>query len=96
MVFSFYVAISNFKFEISNQCPSGKQAGVSSVLAKISVYVLAANLKEQSNFDLSLYTILQTLSLTFFEKAVMLEELTEFTDILEHADTNNQLKLFDY
>jgi len=38
----------------------------------------------------------QILSLTPFEKALILEEPTEFTDIRAHADAHNQLKLFDY
>jgi hypothetical protein len=38
-------------------------------------------LKKQLNVDLSLYTILQILSLTLFEKTPILHVLTEFTSI---------------
>ena len=62
----------------------------------ISVYVLVAILKKQLNVDLSLYTILQILSLTLFEKAPILQVLTEFTSMIQESDTSNQLKLFDY
>ena len=62
----------------------------------ISVYVLVAILKKQLNLDLSLYTILQILSLTPFEKAPILQVLTEFTNTTQEPDNPNQLKLFNY
>jgi hypothetical protein len=62
----------------------------------ISVYVLVAILKKQLNLDLSLYTILQILSLTPFEKAPILQVLTEFTSTSQEPDNPNQLKLFNY
>jgi Domain of unknown function (DUF4372)/Transposase DDE domain len=62
----------------------------------ISVYVLVAILKKQLNLDLSLYTILQILSLTPFEKASILQVLTEFTSKDPNTDSPNQLKLFNY
>jgi hypothetical protein len=62
----------------------------------ISVYVLVAILKKQLNLDLSLYTILQILSVTPFEKAPILQVLTEFTSTSQEPDNPNQLKLFNY
>ena len=62
----------------------------------VSVYVLVAILKKQLNLDLSLYTILQILSLTPFEKAPILQVLTEFTNTTQEPDNPNQLKLFNY
>jgi Domain of unknown function (DUF4372)/Transposase DDE domain len=62
----------------------------------VSVYVLVAILKKQLNLDLSLYTILQILSLTPFEKAPILQVLTEFTSTSQEPDNPNQLKLFNY
>lgn len=62
----------------------------------VSVYVLVAILKKQLNLDLSLYTILQILSLTPFEKAPILQVLTEFTNTTQERDNPNQLKLFNY
>jgi IS4 transposase len=41
----------------------------------ISVYVLVAIIKKQLNLDLNLYTILQILSVTLFEKVSILEVL---------------------
>jgi len=62
----------------------------------VSVYVLVAILKKRLNLDLSLYTILQILSLTPFEKAPILQVLTEFTNTTQERDNPNQLKLFNY
>ena len=42
----------------------------------ISVYVLVAIIKKRLRFDLSLYTILQILSITLFEKMPILQALT--------------------
>jgi len=62
----------------------------------VSVYVLVAILKKQLNLDLSLYTILQILSLTPFEKDPILQVLTEITSTTQELDNPNQLKLFNY
>src|SRR5438309_4999269 len=62
----------------------------------VSVYMLVAILKKQLNLDLSLYTILQILSLTPFEKAPILQVLTEFTSTSQEPDNPNQLKLFNF
>ncbi len=61
----------------------------------ISVYVLVAIIKKRLDIDASLYTILQVLSVTVFEKTPLLQMLSE----PERADKNhpqpNQLILFD-
>src|SRR5512135_591462 len=61
----------------------------------ISVYVLVAIVKKRLNLDQSLYTILQILSLTLFEKTPILWALssTDYTTYQEQP--NNQLKLFN-
>jgi len=60
----------------------------------ISVYVLVAIIKKRLNLDLSLYTILQILSVTLFEKTPILQALEiNRIPILEGSDCN-QLKLF--
>ena len=43
----------------------------------VSVYVLVAIIKKRLNLELSLYTILQMLSVTFLEKVSILQVLTE-------------------
>ena len=62
----------------------------------ISVYVLVAIVKKKLNLERSLYTILQILSITLFEKMPILQVLEHF-DYTEHLPgTCNQLKLFEY
>ena len=61
----------------------------------ISTYVLVAILKKQSQLDHSLYTILQVLSVSLFEKTPILQLLTEW-DLTGRGNTTcNQLSLFD-
>ena len=61
----------------------------------ISVYVLVAIVKKRLHLDLSLYTILQILSVTVFEKSTILQVLTEFTCKESKGKSYNQLSLFD-
>jgi hypothetical protein len=61
----------------------------------VSVYVLVAIIKKQLNLELSLYTILQILSVTLFEKVSILQVLTENGYKTESEDLPNQLMLFD-
>lgn len=60
----------------------------------ISVYVLVAIIKKRLKLDRSLYTILQILSVSLFEKTPILQVLssTDYED--ETVDTDNQLNLF--
>lgn len=60
----------------------------------ISVYVLVAILRKRQRLDLSLYIILQILSVTLFEKAALLRILADRMPPEELCDTQNQLKLF--
>lgn len=63
----------------------------------VSVYVLVAIVKKQLRLsEVSLYTILQILSITLFEKAPLLQVLTapRYNTIVEPY--GKQLKLFDY
>jgi hypothetical protein len=61
----------------------------------ISVYVLVAIMKKRMKIDLSLYTILQILSITLFEKKPLLQVLTA-SDYKKQMTSNHiQLKLFD-
>jgi Domain of unknown function (DUF4372)/Transposase DDE domain len=61
----------------------------------ISVYVLVAIVKKRLNLNLSLYTILQILSVSLFEKTPILQALTP-TDYNDNEDDfRRQLILFD-
>ena len=60
----------------------------------IAVYVLVAIVKKRRNTEASLYTILQILSLTLFEKTP-LDQLLKNTEIqMNMPQNNNQLNLF--
>jgi len=61
----------------------------------VSVYVLVAILKKRLRLDHSLYTILQILSVTLFEKVPMVQVLTNFDYETEHRESPNQLLLFN-
>jgi hypothetical protein len=61
----------------------------------VSVYVLVAIIKKRLGLGLSLYTILQILSLTLFEKKPLLQVFDDFNYNFEMLDNVNQLKLFD-
>jgi len=61
----------------------------------ISMYVLVAIIKKRLNLNLSLYTILQILSVSLFEKTPVLQALTS-TEYNDHEDDfHKQLILFD-
>jgi len=61
----------------------------------VSVYVLIAIIKKQLRVQLSLYTILQILSVTVFEKMPILQIVTEQGYKSYGLDSPNQLILFD-
>jgi len=61
----------------------------------VSVYVFVAIMKKRLKIEASLYTILQVLSVTTFERMPLLQALTD-SDYRSHTDeNNNQLFLFD-
>jgi len=60
----------------------------------VSIYVLVAIMKKRLHLDLELYTILQILSVTLFEKASLLQILTNFGYTSDQVDPPNQLILF--
>ena len=65
------------------------------VWTAITVYVLVAIVKKQLNLDLSLYTILQILSVSLFEKMPILEALSAIQPQELNTVPLNQLSLFD-
>lgn len=60
----------------------------------VSTYVLVAIMKKKLNIKASLYTILQILSVSIFEKAPILQLLTETDDKKETGEISKQLNLF--
>lgn len=61
----------------------------------ISVYVLVAILKKRLSIDRSLYTLLQILSVTLFERTPILQALTKSNYKDTEATAFNQLNLFN-
>src|SRR6266550_2951746 len=66
------------------------------VWVALSVYVLVAIVKKQLGLDLSLYKILQILSVTVFEKTPILEGFSNFSDEITDTEPCIQLNLFDF
>ena len=60
----------------------------------VSVYVLVAIVKKRLALDASLYTLLQILSLTLFEKMPILQALSQAEPASDDLAMDNQLKLF--
>jgi hypothetical protein len=61
----------------------------------IAVYVLVAIVKKRLHLEASLYTILQVLSVSLFEKIPLAQALTIARDAELEDDPGNQLKLFE-
>ena len=62
----------------------------------ISIYVLVAIIKKRFNIEASLYTILQVLSVTLFERMPINQLLTDHDYKADDFVMDNQLELFDY
>lgn len=74
---------------------TSENAVKSQIWIAVSVYVLVAIIKKRLNIDADLYTILQTLSLTLFEKVPLKQLLTKSDYNSEMGGISNQLNLFD-
>jgi hypothetical protein len=61
----------------------------------IATYVLVAIMRKKLKIDLSLYTILQILSVSLFEKTHISQLLTEYEPLKSMTSQDNQLILFD-
>jgi transposase len=62
----------------------------------VSVYVLVAIVKKRLNLEASLYTLLQILSVTLFEKISLQQALTGNDYKTNSSGSDNQLDLFDF
>ena len=74
---------------------TSENAVKSQIWIAVSVYVLVAIIKKRLNLDASLYTLLQILSVTLFEKMPIQQALQGINGQSENVDLNNQLNLFD-
>jgi hypothetical protein len=84
-----HLRIKNF-FGTSDNCVKTQ------VWIAVSVYVLVAIAKKRLGLKHDLYTLLQILSLTLFEKTPILSLFQQLDDNLEMVHDVNQLKLFGY
>ena len=66
------------------------------VWVALTAYVLVAIAKKQLGLDMSLYQILEILSVTIFEKTPILEGFSNFNDQTLDVDPGIQLSLFDF
>ena len=66
------------------------------VWVAMAVYALVAIVKKQLRLDLSLYKILQILSVTIFEKTPILEGIFNIADGIENPNLGKQLNLFEF
>jgi hypothetical protein len=62
----------------------------------LSVFVLVAIIKKELKLDVPLYTILQILSVTLFEKEPINQVLTATHFPSDHTYDANQLNLFNF
>jgi len=62
----------------------------------VSVYVLVAIARKRLGLEVSLYQILQILSVTIFEKVPILQAFEALDSQSELLDSSNQLILFDF
>ena len=60
----------------------------------MSVYVTVAIVKKRLGLEPSLYTLLQILSVTLFEKIPLHQELSQRPSDAKMPDSDNQLNLF--
>jgi Domain of unknown function (DUF4372)/Transposase DDE domain len=66
------------------------------VWCAVATYVLIAIVKKELQLDASLYTLLQILSVSVFEKTQLSQALAGNGQFQEQADFYNQLNLFDF
>jgi IS4 transposase len=62
----------------------------------VSVYVLVAIVRKRLRLEVSLYTLLQVLSVTVFEKMPIQSAILATPDRFNGAEDSNQLKLFTF
>jgi hypothetical protein len=76
---------------------TSQNAVKSQIWIAVSVYVLVAIVRKRLRLtDMSLYKILQILSVTLFEKTPVIQVLTAPDYNFSAGEAENQLKLFDY
>ena len=75
---------------------NSENAVKSQIWIAVSVYVLVAIVKKRLNLDASLYTLLQILSVTLFEKMPLQQAFAANNSFSNQDENNNQLNLFAF
>ena len=75
---------------------TSENAVKSQIWIAVSVYVLVAIIKKRLNLDASLYTLLQILSVTLFEKMPLQQAFTTNASIENQGSSSSQMILFDF
>lgn len=75
---------------------TSENAVKSQIWIAVSVYVLVAIIKKRLGLDASLYTLLQILSLTLFEKMPILQAFARSDYNSDDSVSDNQLNLFNF
>lgn len=75
---------------------TSENAVKSQIWIAVSVYVLVAIVKKRLSLDASLYTLLQILSVTLFEKMPLQQAFPGSDSSSDHFTVNNQLNLFAF
>ena len=65
------------------------------VWTAVATYLLVAIMKKELKLEQTLYTILQVLSVSIFEKIPVIEAFSRYSMLNQHCDSYNQLTLFD-
>jgi len=74
---------------------TSKNAVKTQIWVAVSIYVLIAIIKKKLNLDTSLYTLLQILSITLFEKMPLQQALQTMKERSNIMENQNQLNLFN-
>ena len=75
---------------------TSEKAVISQIWIAVSVYVLVAIIKKQLSLNASLYTVLQILSITLFEKIPIQQALIINQYKNDDLEIDKQLDLFDF
>jgi len=75
---------------------TSENAVKSQIWIAVSVYVLVAIIRKRLNLDASLYTLLQILSVTLFEKMPLQQAFTTNASIENQGSSSSQMILFDF
>jgi hypothetical protein len=81
---------------IKQFCGTSENAVKTQIWIAVSIYVLVAIVRIRLRLEVSLYTLLQVLSVTVFEKMPIRSAVLAVADNSEEQADDNQLNLFTF